>query len=298
MTALPQPRSVDGWNASPPVPTTPVVAWRRGHDAGWNMSSRSVNGAGTTYSVDDRNELTAGPDPAYGYDGNGNMTSKGSGSGTVYYYYDDENRLTNITSGTSYKTDFAYDGLSRLRIRTEYTYSGGWVVSSTTRYIYDGMRVVQERNASNAPLVAYTRGKDLSGSLEDAGGIGGLLERSSGYYSGGTWTTHHFYHADGNGDVTYVATTALGTAASYKYDPYGRIINSSDTIGNVYRFSSKEVHLNSGMYYYGYRFYEPGLQRWINRDPLEENGGLNLYDYADNSPVSLARPQRLACCGT
>ena len=134
---------------------TPIAAEQLGfgYDAGWNMSSRSVNGSGTTYSVDDRNELTAGPDPAYGYDGSGNMTSKGSGSGTVYYYYDDENRLTNITSGTTYKTDFAYDGLSRLRIRTEYTYSGGWVVSSTTRYIYDGMRVVQERNASNAPLV-------------------------------------------------------------------------------------------------------------------------------------------------
>jgi YD repeat-containing protein len=90
-----------------------------------------VNGTATTYSVDDRNELTAGPDPAYGYDGNGNMTSKGMGSGTTYYTYDDENRLIVATYSTSYHTTFAYDGLGRLRVRTEYTWNGsGWAVSS------------------------------------------------------------------------------------------------------------------------------------------------------------------------
>src|SRR5205809_5140641 len=42
--------------------------------------------------------------------------------------------------------------------------------------------------------------------------------------------------------------------------------------GNVYRFSSKEIHVNSGLYYYGYRWYAPNLQRWLNRDPLGEPG--------------------------
>jgi hypothetical protein len=46
------------------------------------------------------------------------------------------------------------------------------------------MRVIQERDGSNNPLVSYTRGTDLSGSMEGAGGIGGLLARSSGYSSG------------------------------------------------------------------------------------------------------------------
>ena len=58
-------------------------------------------------------------------------------------------------------------------------------------YIYDGMRVIQERDGGNTPSVSYTRGNDLSGSMEgaglprqseaSAGGIGGLLARSSGY---------------------------------------------------------------------------------------------------------------------
>ncbi len=62
--------------------------------------------------------------------------------------------------------------------------------------------------------------------------------------------------------------------ASYRYDPFGNTISSSGTLANanVYRFSSKEIHPNSGMYYYGFRFYDPNLQRWINRDPLGEIG--------------------------
>jgi RHS repeat-associated protein len=53
----------------------------------------------------------------------------------------------------------------------------------------------------------------------------------------------------------------------------------------VYRFSSKEIHVSSGMYYYGYRFYDPNLQRWLNRDPIEEKGGINLFGFVNNSPL-------------
>src|SRR5947209_4805565 len=57
---------------------------------------------------------------------------------------------------------------------------------------------VNERDGSNNPTTAYTRGNDLSGFLERAGGIGGLLARSVGY-SAGNFTSHAYYHADGNG---------------------------------------------------------------------------------------------------
>jgi RHS repeat-associated protein len=135
--------------------------------------------------------------------------------------------------------------------------------------------------------VSYTRGNDLSGSLEGAGGIGGLLGRSHGY-SGGNWSTHNHYHADGGGNITYLVNSSQGEAASYRYDPYGRLMGSSGTLAaaNLYRFSSKELHTKSGMYYYGFRFYEPHLQRWINRDPIFEAGGINLYGFVFNRPLN------------
>ena len=159
--------------------------------------------------------------------------------------------------------------------------------------------MIQERDGSNTPLVSYTRGTDLSapllggagGGLEAAGGIGGLLARSTGYLSG-NWSTHNYYHADGNGNITYLVNSSQALAASYRYDPYGNTISSSGTLAsaNVYRFSSKEIHANSGMYYYGARFYDPNLQRWLNRDPVGEAGGINLYSFVASDPLNLIDP--------
>ncbi len=52
--------------------------------------------------------------------------------------------------------------------------------------------------------------------------------------------------------ITYLETSGGGLAASYRYDPFGNLAASSGALAatNVYRFSSKEVHLNTGMYYY------------------------------------------------
>jgi RHS repeat-associated protein len=243
----------------------------------------------------------------YTYDPNGNLAAVGSVTNYAYFY-DDENRLiqwfhyangiANVSNG-DLRTDFTYDGVSRLRKRLEYSWSSGgaspqggplspgsWQLSSETHYIYDGSRVAQERDGSNNPTVSYTRGADLSGSLEGAGGIGGLLARSSGYSSStGNWSTHYFFHADGNGNITYLVDSSRNLAASYRYDPFGNTISSSGTVAaaNVYRFSSKEIHASSGTYYYLYRFYDPNLQRWINRDPLGE-AGINLYRLGKNDP--------------
>ncbi|HEY5909853.1 MAG TPA: RHS repeat-associated core domain-containing protein [Verrucomicrobiae bacterium] len=223
---------------------------------------------------------------------------------TVNNRYDDENRLIDVQNlSVAYETVFIYDGLGRLRIRREYQGPpsmrpfGAAVPTSSlplvgeTRYIYDGLRVIQERDSNNVPLVSYTRGVDLSGTLEGlgwprqseatAGGIGGLLARSHGY-SSGNWTNHNYYHADGNGNITYLVNSSQGLAATYRYDPFGNTISSSGTLAaaNVYRFSSKELHANSGLYYYLYRFYDPNTQRWLNRDSIDEPGFEPIRDRA------------------
>jgi RHS repeat-associated protein len=189
------------------------------------------------------------------------------------------------------RSDYTYDGRQRLRKRVDYTWStqySQWQVSAETRYIYAGNLVIQERNSSNTPTVSYVRGTDLSGSREGAGGIGGLLARSD-QYSAGTWGRHVFYHADRNGNVTYLVEASQGVAAKYRYDPFGNPTYTSGTLAtaNAYRFSTKAAQPNSGSYYYGYRFHDPYLQRWLSRDPAAEYGGRNLYSAVLNDPLSV-----------
>ena len=273
------------------VGTSSTVSEDRGYgyDAAWNLNYLTNNGSTITYSVDGQNQLTAvGGTPCL-YDANGNLVRAGSATSGMYltYTYDDENRLTEVATNYAaiqepqggvpallvsnpWKSDLVYDGLGRLRKRLEYV---NGTLQTTTLYLYDGWRVIQERDGNDNPTVSYTRGPDLSGSLEGAGGIGGLLARSSGY-SSGNWTSHAYYHADGNGNITCLINASQSVVASYRYDPYGNTLSQSGTlaVANVYRFSSKEVHTNSLMYYFGYRFYDPGLQRWPNRDPLADYG--------------------------
>jgi RHS repeat-associated protein len=133
--------------------------------------------------------------------------------------------------------------------------------------------------------VTYTRGLDLSLTLQGAGGIGGLLSRSQNV-SG--VLQQNFYHADGNGNITAMMNYNQQIVARYIYDPYGRMIgmNGHMADANLYRFSSKELHENSELYYYGYRFYDSNLGRWLNRDPLGEKGGINLYQFGLNDTVN------------
>jgi RHS repeat-associated protein len=275
------------------------------YDVAWNLNYLTNNGSTTTFTANSKNELTTVGSTRALYDSNGNITQFGdpTSTGGIDYSYDDENRLTevdtnyNVSSGPligstmAWQTDFTYDGLGRLRKRVEYIYG---VVQSTTTYIYDGFRVIQERDGNNNPTVSYTRGSDLGGSFESAGGIGGLLSRS--VWSGHAWVAHAYYHADGNGNVTYLADSSQGLAASYVYATFGNTTFTNGPLAdaNVYRFSSKECHINSGMYYFGFRFYAPSLQRWINRDPIEEIGGINLYECLGNSPLNRVDPLGLA----
>jgi RHS repeat-associated protein len=269
-----------------------------GYDTAWNLNTRTNMGTPTTFTVDVRNQLTGVGTATCSYDNNGNLTYWGSTYGWQRYLsYDAENRLVSaMVPGYGYST-FLYDGRNRLRRRVQHTWDGNyWVPSSTNYYVYMGNLILQERDAAHVPVVAYTRGQDLSGSMEGAGGIGGLLGRSHSY-SGGNWSTHNHYHADGNGNITMLVNSSQSAVATYRYDPYGNTLHSSGTLAgaNLQRFSSKlALDVPSmALYYYGYRFYAPDLQRWIKRDPIEESGGINLYSFVGNEPTGSLDPNGL-----
>ena len=94
---------------------------------------------------------------------------------------------------------------------------------------------------------------------------------SRGRKSDGVTYYRAFYHADRGGNVTFLINENNVAGATYRYDPFGRTIGSVATglaTANTYRFSSKEWCGTSALYYYSYRFYDPAVQRWLNRDPL------------------------------
>jgi RHS repeat-associated protein len=227
---------------------------------------------------------------SFTYDDNGNLLN----DGRRLLGYDDENQLTSVivTNGVNNSTlsKFAYDGFGRRRVRTECVWqNGGWATNALVRYVYDGMVVLQERDGNNLPTVTYTRGRDLSGSLQGAGGIGGLLSRTD--QTTPTWS-HAYYQADGNGNVMCLINEKQAVVARYVYEPFGNVLSMSGPLAevNLYRFSSKEAHPVSGLVYYRFRFYDPNLQRWVNRDPIGEVGGANLYAYVQGSPLNFADP--------
>lgn len=229
----------------------------------------------------------------YSYDNNGNLVSDGQKG----YEYDSFDQLTSVTATNVWRTEYVYDAVRRLRKRKEYQWQNNqYNLASEKRYIYDGMLVIQERDAVNKPSTTFTRGKDLSGGLRRAGGIGGLLARTDHV---GPVNINSYYHADAGGNITCLINSNQIVVARYLYDPFGNVIAASGPMAQVnkYRFSSKEFQENSGLYYYGYRSYDPSLQRWLNRDPLGEAGGINLYGFVGNDPINLIDDSGLSAIG-
>jgi len=93
---------------------------------------------------------------------------------------------------------------------------------------------------------------------------------------------------DQNGNVTGYADAQGGQVASYAYDAFGKTVQASGVAAEAlkFRYSTKYADDESGLVYYGYRYYAPSLGRFMSRDPQEERAGGNLYAFCANDPVS------------
>ena len=226
------------------------------------------------------NQLTADANYGYHYDDNGNLTRKTSLATGNYtqYTYDAENRLTTVkefaagTSTPAFTSTYRYDGLGR---RIEKVANG-----QTTRYIYDGEDILLEYDGANVLQARYTHGP-------------GIDEPIAVTKGGATF----FYHQDGLGSVTDLTDSTGATVKSYSYDAYGTILESPGTIDQPYTYTGREFDVESGLYYYRARHYDPTTGRFLQEDPIGFAGGdVNLYRYVRNSPINLADPSGLLAC--
>jgi RHS repeat-associated protein len=245
-----------------------------------NRITATNNTEVTSYAANGLNQYTAISNavpilPVH--DDDGNMLT----NGVLSYSWDGENRLRSVSSNNVLLVTYTYDCRSR-RI--------GKVVGETTHsFLYDGWNLIQEKSGSIA--THYVWGLDLSGSLQGAGGVGGLLAVISPLPLGGgqgEGGTVYLPCYDANGNVCEYSSTRGSIVGHYKYSPFGETAVQSGAMADsfAFRFSTKYWEDEAKLYYYGYRFYSSEIGRWANRDPIEEDGGLNLCGFSKNSSIN------------
>ena len=225
---------------------------------------------------------------AFTFDLDGNQTSDGRWTNT----WDGANRLiamettaAAVAAGAPHqKLLFTYDSQWRRVSKVVSNFTGGvWAEASNRKFIYDGWNLLAEIGAGGSVVRSYVWGLDLSGSMQGAGGVGGLLAMNAG--TNGT----HFAASDGNGNVVglYKSNDAAVTAV-FEYDPFGNTLRATGPMAGEMpiRFSTKYTDIETGRVYYGMRYYDPDDGRWLNRDPIAEKGGRNIYVFVANTPVS------------
>jgi RHS repeat-associated protein len=185
-------------------------------------------------------------------------------------------------------------------------------VTSDIRFLYDAWNLLAEIDmspslpVSSSPrlLRSYAWGYDLSGSEQGAGGVGGLvlvsspssiLHPPSANASGSTLAPAY----DGNGNIHAYLDCATGSPTQrMEYDAFGNEMTLDSVLeGNAttasttnhevpFRFSTKYTDSETGLSYYGYRYYSAEMGRWPSRDPIGERGGINLYGMIGNDAVN------------
>jgi len=223
---------------------------------------------------------------SFTFDADGNQTASGLWTNT----FNAENRLIQVESRSGVpddqkvRIDYVYDHQGRMTTRTLRSgYAGGaYATTNVTTYVWDGFNILAEiTDAGETNLNLW--GLDLSGSLQGAGGVGGLIAVST--EDGETFLPTY----DGNGNICQYIAEDGTVVADREYSPFGVTIALTGEKKDDFThwWSTKPLDPDTGLSIYEFRAYSAELGRWLCRDLTGEEGGPNLYGYVLNSPIIL-----------
>lgn len=228
--------------------------------------SRSFKAETVSYTYGSDNRLSSANSTSFTYDDNGNITAKGSNS----FQYDHENRLKKVT--TSQGTwEYGYDGVgNRIEIKNG---------SDTRRFLVDptGMTQAMAEYDGNGNLIAYyIYGLGLIYKVDASG-------------------NPYYYHYDFTGNTVAMTDSSGSIVNKYAYTPFGTLVGSKETVSNPFRYVGKYGVMDgdNGLYYMRARYYDSEVGRFITKDPIGFEGGVNLYAYVGNNPAKYIDPNGL-----
>jgi RHS repeat-associated protein len=221
----------------------------------------------TTYTYNEMNELLSlsdsGSSSVFTYDIYGNLVTEDDGQNLWEYSYDCENRLLSVKKDGQVTEEYFYDGDGKRIRKTD--------AGSERVYIYGGLNVLYEVNTTTQMEAVYLHGP--TGQL--AKKVNDITE---------------YYHTDHLGSTRLVTSENGVTTEEIMYKPFGEQLNETE---ERYTYNGKELD-ETGLYYYGARYYDPVIGRFISRDPLagkrESPQTLNRYAYCRNNPLRYFDP--------
>ena len=259
------------------------------------------------YAYGANNELLKREHTKFAYDKNGNMVASGQhrhegehrgerhdhdddrdghyhGNGWAYTY-DFENRLIMAEKKQGHEATtvtFKYDPFGRRiekRIKEDENCRDEEDVVHT--YIYDGQAMILENETSGegrhkkSNNTKYVHGAGIDEPL--------AMTRDNEVY---------YYHADGLGSIVALTDKKQRIVESYEYDSFGNLKGNAKSI-QPFTYTGREWDKETGLYYYRARYYDPTEGRFIQKDPIGFEGGINLYAYVQANPVNYTDPSGL-----
>ncbi len=224
----------------------------------------ATDGSGNSRTSNYQVTVAAGASQTLNYDANGNLAA----DGTKSYEWDAANRLLAINyTNTTNRTEFSYDGLGR---RTKIVEKTGGTINSTKKFVWDGLTIAEERDTNdNLTKRFYSQGVSLNSQPT---------------------SLNYYYLRDHLGSIRESTDSAGAIQARYDYDPWGNRTKVDGGFDADFGFTGHYYHAPSGLHLAPYRGYESKIGRWLSRDPIGEEGGLNLYGYVGNDPVDRIDP--------